>query len=190
MTEPLSPLWRQELEDCHRENAARIFAHIFLFTKRDKETSEDVVQETFHAATRAWERIREMQTDERRKWLFGTASHIAVDHFRVSQRARAHQAAVWERHYRLPPDDTVRLALTGAALEHCWKVIERMPPRQHVVALLRWRCGYANGEIAEMLGISAKTVSAHVSAARGMLIGEARPYLPFDLADPEGGLQP
>lgn len=137
-----------------------------------------------------WGRLRQLRADALAGWLYGAASNIAVNYFRSNERARRYQAEVWHRLYQASPQDTCHIALTEAALEHCWKVIERMPPRQHAAALLRWRCGYSYREISSILGMTEGTVSAHVSTARRTLINEVGPYLPFDLNKPqEGGSQ-
>ncbi|MDF3147534.1 MULTISPECIES: sigma-70 family RNA polymerase sigma factor [unclassified Streptomyces] len=185
--QPIPREWCAELERCHRDHAQRLFGHVFLLTKRDKQTTEDVVQDTFRAAAGNWGRLRRLGAESLAGWLFGAASNIAIDYFRRNERARRYQAEVWDRLYQASPQDTCHLALTEAALEHCWKVIERMPPRQHAAALLRWRCGYTYREISSILGMTEKTVSAHLSTARRTLIDEVGPYLPFDLDKPQKG---
>lgn len=184
---PIPAEWRAELEDCHRRNVGWLKGYVFLLTKRDRVLTEDVVQETFRAATAAWGRLRELEPRALAGWLYGAATNKTHDHFRDDERERRYQPAVWQRFYQPPQQETWRLALTEAALEQCWKAIERMPPRQHAVALLRWRCGYSYREISRILGMNEKTVSAHVSKARRMLAQEVGPYLPFDLDQPEGG---
>lgn len=54
-----------------------------------------------------------------------------------------------------------------------------MPERQHAVALLRWLQDMKEGEIAAALGISEKTVSAHLHRARRKLIAQLGPDYPF-----------
>ncbi|MGW1716118.1 RNA polymerase sigma factor [Streptomyces sp. NPDC002156] len=185
--QPIPREWRAELERCHRDHARRLFGHVLLFTQRDKQTTEDVVQETFQAAAVNWGRIRQLEPGSLAGWLFGTASNIAIDHFRSNERARRHQADVWSRLYQAPPQDTCHSALTEAALKHCWDAIEQMPPRQHAAALLRWRCGYSYREISGILGMAEGTVSAHISTARKTLIDKVGPYLPFSLDKPQEG---
>jgi RNA polymerase sigma factor (sigma-70 family) len=184
---PIPSAWRTELEDCHRQHVDRLKGYVFLLTKRDLTVTEDIVQETFRAATEAWAQLRDLEPRALAGWLHTVATNKSFDHFRETERERRHQPAVWYQLYQPPQQDTVRLALTEAALEACWKVIERMPHRQHAVALLRWRCGYSYREISRMLGMAEKTVSVHVSSARRMLVDEVGPYLPFDLDEPRGG---
>ncbi|KFG02497.1 hypothetical protein IQ62_01600 [Streptomyces scabiei] len=161
--------------------------HVFLLARGDREFTEDVVQEAFQEAAGNWAQLRTFDDRRQVAWLCRTATHIAIDCFRRNETARRKQPELLRFHYQRPGADTLHAALTEAALEHCWKVIERMPPQQHLVALLRWRCGYRNREISRMLGMAEGTVSAHVSAARRTLRSEAGSYLPFGADDLEGG---
>ncbi|MDQ1041840.1 RNA polymerase sigma factor [Streptomyces sp. V4I2] len=187
MTARIPASWRAELETCYMRCARDVNRHVFFLTRGDRELTEDVAQEAFRAAAGNWEQLRSFSETRQVAWLCRTATHIAVDHFRRNETARRKQAEVLRLHYQRPAADTLHEALTEVTLEHCWKVIERMPPQQHLVALLRWRCGYQNREISRMLGMAEGTVSAHVSAARRTLRSEAGSYLPFGADDLEGG---
>ena len=60
-----------------------------------------------------------------------------------------------------------------------------MPVRQHAVALERWQQDMNEAEIAAVLGMAEKTVSAHLHQARRKLIAQLGPDYPF--ADDEAG---
>ncbi|MGW7073074.1 RNA polymerase sigma factor [Streptomyces sp. NPDC054855] len=186
MTAPIPSSWRTELEACYVRSAQRIHRHVFFLAQGDRELTEDVVQEAFHAAAGEWGALRLRDEEGQVAWLCRTAAYIAIGCFRRNETARRKQADVHRHHYQRPAADTAHEALTEAALAHCWKVIASMPPRQHLVAVLRWRCGYKNHEIAAMLDMHEKTVSTHVSAARRTLRREAGAYLPFGADDQEG----
>ncbi|WP_328436244.1 sigma-70 family RNA polymerase sigma factor [Streptomyces sp. NBC_00444] len=187
MTGRIPAAWCAELETCYVRCAKDVNRHVFLLARGDRELTEDVVQEAFQEAAGNWGQLRKFDATRQVAWLCRTATHIAIDYFRRNETARRKQPEVLRFHYQRPAADTLHEALTEAALEHCWKVIERMPPQQHLVALLRWRCGYQNREISRMLGLAEGTVSAHVSAARRTLRNEAGSYLPFGADDLEGG---
>jgi RNA polymerase sigma-70 factor, ECF subfamily len=186
VTEPITANWRTELEQCFLHCARRVNRHVFFVARGDRELTADVVQEAFHEAAEDWGKVRRYDDEQRVAWLCRTATNIAIDHFRRNETARRKQPDVLHR-YQRPAADTPTEALTEAALDQCWKVIGQMPPQRHLVALLRWKCGYQNREIAKMLGIAEGTVSAHVSAARRALRSEAGPYLPFAADDLEDG---
>ncbi|WP_327591541.1 sigma-70 family RNA polymerase sigma factor [Streptomyces chartreusis] len=184
MTAPIPASWCNELEACYGRSVKRVYRRVFSLTRGDRQLTEDVVQEAFHEAAKEWRALRLRDEDGQVAWLCQTATYIAYRHFRSNETARRKQPDV-HQHYQGPVADTPHEAFTGAALDQCWKVIASMPPPQHIVAVLRWRCGYKNREIAKMLGIAEKTVSAHVSAARGTLRREAGAYLPFGTDDEE-----
>jgi len=70
-------------------------------------------------------------------------------------------------------------------LERCWKIIQALPERQHVVAMLRWQQDMKESEIAEALGMAEKTVATHLHRVRRKLIAQLGPDYPFT-AEPEG----
>ena len=72
------------------------------------------------------------------------------------------------------------------ALQRCWQIIRGMPERQHTVALLRWQQDMKESEIAAVLGIAEKTVSAHLHRARRKLIAQLGPDCPFGSDDRDG----
>jgi RNA polymerase sigma factor (sigma-70 family) len=80
-----------------------------------------------------------------------------------------------EARYRRNQADTPAEALSSITLQQCWQIIESMPERQHAVALLRWQQDMKEGEIAAVLGIAEKTVSAHLRRARRKLITQLGP---------------
>lgn len=188
MTRPIPAAWRAELEACYVRCAKEVNRHVFLLARGDRELTDDVVQEAFQAAAHNWRQLRTFDATRQVGWLCRTAAHIAIDHFRRNETARRKQPEVLHFHYQRPAADTLHEALTEAALERCWKAIERMPPQRHLVALLRWRCGYQNREIAKLLDMAEGTVSAHLSAARRTLRSEVGSYLPFGADDLEGGI--
>jgi DNA-directed RNA polymerase specialized sigma24 family protein len=83
-----------------------------------------------------------------------------------------------EARYRKNQADTPAEALSSITLQRCWQIIEAMPERLHAVALLRWQQDMKEGEIAAVLGIAEKTVSAHLHRARRKLITQLGPRLP------------
>jgi RNA polymerase sigma factor (sigma-70 family) len=71
-------------------------------------------------------------------------------------------------------------------LERCWRIIREMPERQYAIALLRWQPDMKEAEIAAVLGVAEKTVSAQLYRARRKLIAQLGPDHPFTRDDPEG----
>ncbi len=55
-----------------------------------------------------------------------------------------------------------------------------------MVAMLRWQLDMKEAEIATVLGVAEKTVSAQLHRARRKLIAQLGPDHPFTRDDPEG----
>ena len=121
--------------------------------------------------------LRALDVEARTAWLRRVAANLAISRFRHNEVVRNRQPDVWRR-YRPPEADTFQQALSSHAVKRCWEVIERMPNRQRVVALLYWRVGMKIREIAEALGISEGAASAHLSTARKKLIAEVAEEAP------------
>ena len=66
------------------------------------------------------------------------------------------------------------------------RIIREMPPRQHTIAMLRWQLDMKEAEIAALLGVAEKTVSAQLHWARRKLIMQIGADHPFTRGDGEG----
>ncbi|HSS89731.1 MAG TPA: sigma-70 family RNA polymerase sigma factor [Streptosporangiaceae bacterium] len=183
--EKSSPRDDQELAACYTAHARELFGYACFLARGERALAEDLVQAAFEAAWRAWCTLRCLSDDQRRGWLRTTLANIAVSGFRREAAFRDRLPRI-EARYRKIPADTAAQAFSSIALERCWQIIKDMPERQHAVAVLRWQQDMKEGEIAAALGISEKTVSAHLHRARRRLIGElGRDYL-FADGDGEG----
>jgi RNA polymerase sigma-70 factor, ECF subfamily len=75
---------------------------------------------------------------------------------------------------------------SAADLERCWRIIRDMPEREYAISLLRWQLDMKEAEIAAILGLPEKTVSAHLSRARHKLVGQPGPNHRDNRDDPGG----
>jgi RNA polymerase sigma factor (sigma-70 family) len=151
----------------------------------DRALADDLVQAAFEAAAREWGILRCLAEGQRRAWLRTTAANIAVSGFRREAAWRDRLPRI-EARYRRAPVDIAALAFSSIVLERCWQIIQDMPERQHAVAALRWQQGMKQAEIAAALGMTEKTVSAHLSQARRRLIAQLGRDYPFGSDDAEG----
>ena len=114
--------------------------------------AEDLYQDTFLAAFRAWPPPRR---GNERAWLYKIATNRAIDRER---RARRIVANVDDLALAAPPRDDVTLAdLAGA--------IEMLPARQRAAFVLRKVQGLAYTEIAVALECTEEAARARVSEA-------------------------
>jgi RNA polymerase sigma factor (sigma-70 family) len=175
-----------ELAECFQNYASWLFGHACVITRGDKGLADELVQDTFVAAARAWETLRGFGGNQQRGWLLSVLSNMAVSSFRRAEAFRRKQAAVYAL-YQGVEADTSAAALDAIALRRFQEVVESLPARQHVIARMRWQEGMKVNEIAAELGIAEGTVSAHLHTVRRKLVTELGPYYPFSRDDAEGG---
>jgi RNA polymerase sigma factor (sigma-70 family) len=172
----------EELGDCFAAHARGLFGYACALTRGDHALADDLVQSTFMAAARQWSTMRCLCDAQRLRWLQTTVGNLAISRFRRNQ-AFGDRLPRLEVAFRPPAADTHAEAVSGIALERCWRVIQVLPPQQHTVAVMRWLLAMTNSEIAATLGIADGTVAAHLSAVRGKLKAGLGPYDPFGSED-------
>ena len=160
-----------------------LFGHACVRTRGDRELAADLVQDTFEAAARAWATLRGHAGGRQRAWLLGTLANKDVSEFRRKgfRRKEAFRRRQPDIQARSQPTaaDTAAQALNATALERAREIIEEMPPRQRMIALMRWQDRMKAAEIAAELGVAEGTVHAHLHTARGKLIAGLERYYPF-----------
>jgi RNA polymerase sigma factor (sigma-70 family) len=113
--------------------------------------ADDVYQETFLAALRAYPKVRE--TDKLDRWILAIASRKAIDHHRRTSRRP------------IPVDDVPDAAVDGEpplADTALWDAVKGLPPKQRVAVVHRHVLDRGYDEIGELLGCSADTARANV----------------------------
>ena len=146
---------------------------------------QNLVQDTFEAAARAWTRLRRRAGSQQRAWLLGTLANKDISDFRRKEAFRRRQPDIQAR-YQGTAADTAAQALNAIALDQARQIIEDMPPRQRKVALMRWEDRMKAAEIAAELGITEGTVHAHLHSARGKLVAGLERYYPFGTGNGKG----
>jgi len=159
-----------------------LFGHACVRARGDRELAADLVQDTFEAAARAWDMLREHAAHRQRAWLLGTLAHKDISVFRRQEALRRRQPEIHAR-YQPVAADTEAEALNAIALARAREIIEDMPPRQREIALLRWQDHLRVTEIAARLGVAEGTVHAQLHGARRKLIAGLEPYYPSGQGD-------
>lgn len=184
----LTPGEAAELGRCFRIHAKALFGYACVVTRGDRTLADGLVQQTFQAAAVVWSSLRDWSSEELRAWLRGTMHHIADVEFRRDELARRISDPM-EHQHQTQQVDTERDALTAIALERCWQVIDQMPQRQHLIALMRWRGNMKPSEIAAALDMIPDAVSSQIEDARRMLFAGLKEHAPFTQDDIEGSIQ-
>jgi RNA polymerase sigma factor (sigma-70 family) len=168
----------RELADFFAAHDRWLFGHACVRTQGDRELAADLVQDTFEAAAMAWSLLREHPVDRQRAWLLGTLAHKDISDLRRRAAFRRKQSEIHAR-YTATPADTEAEALNAIALARAREIIDRLPPRQREIALMRWRDRMRATEIADALGIAEGTVHAQLHGARRKLVAGLERYYPF-----------
>jgi RNA polymerase sigma factor (sigma-70 family) len=136
----------EELEAGYLEHFTRA-ATLAYRLLGNRTAAEDVAAEALARAYARWPKIGKLTY--RDAWVLRVATNLAID---------ATRRRVPEVHAQEPLDATeaaiVRLALVNA--------LRSLPRRQRQAVTLRYLSGFRETEVAEALGISAGTASAHV----------------------------
>ena len=156
-----------------------------LFRLRDETAAEDVVQETFLAAFKAYEKFEGRGSE--RTWLVGILKHKIIDHFRRASReaplgedadeASEHReffgrADEWKGHWSNDYAPTDWHATPAELIERSefWKVFNDclgpLPKRTATAFTLREVDGHGSDEICEMLGIKVNNLWVMLHRAR------------------------
>jgi RNA polymerase sigma factor (sigma-70 family) len=128
----------QRFLDEHREPVWR-----FLVASVGRDAADDVFQETFMAALRAYPRMR---PDNPRAWVLTIANRKALDHHRARRR-RAVPLGDDLPEPAAPADPQPRD-------DGIWDRVHGLPPKQRAAVLLRFVGDLSHRDIAKALGCS------------------------------------
>jgi RNA polymerase sigma factor (sigma-70 family) len=127
----------QALLDAHRNDVYR-----FLVASVGHTDADDVFQETWIAALRAYPKLR--SADNLRAWVLRIAQRKAID----SHRARKRRAVPTES----PPEVAVAPVENGRP--ELWAAVRRLPEKQRTAVFCRSVLGMPYAELAELLDSS------------------------------------
>lgn len=157
-------------EAIFREYAAQLCAFALHFTG-SRDLATEIVHDVFLLV---WERRERLDVQRNlRAYLYKATRNRALEVTRRDDLFRrwADRAALEQEH-----DRSARLApMPDEQLEHDERMaalreaIDALPERRRMVLLLRWRDGLRNDEVAEVMGISIKTVENQITQSLRVL---------------------
>lgn len=134
----------QRFFDEHREAVWR-----FLVARAGRADADDLFQETFMAALRAYDDLR----GNPRAWVMTIAHRKTIDHFRAASRRAT------------PVEDLPEVAVTDRdpADADLWARVRALPEKQRAAVTLRYAGDLSHAEVGALLGCSedAARRSAH-----------------------------
>ena len=147
-----------KFEAFYRKTAGRIWSYIYRMTG-DSATADDLMQKTFFRFLRSNPAIA--NDDHLRHYVFKTATNLVFDHFRETKRIR-------ERVVELPRTSDLR-ADRGELRHDMMRVFAELKPQERALLWLAHVEGSSHDEIAEAMGVKAKSVRVMLFRARKRL---------------------
>lgn len=126
-----------------------------LKTLKDAETAKDVVQEAF---TRLWVKAEEVDAAKAKSYLFTSAYHLSIDHFRREKKSGEMDITAENKLQTKQPTSDLNEILHEA--------LNRLNEVQRSVVLLRDYEGYSYKEIEELTGLNESQVKVYIYRAR------------------------
>jgi RNA polymerase sigma factor (sigma-70 family) len=135
----------QTVLESHREDVLR-----FLVASVGRQEADDVFQETFIAALRAYPRLR--RADNLRGWLLKIAHRKSIDAYRARQRAP------------VPAEDINPGSVDADGLpdEALWDAVRELPDRQRTAVVLRFTFDLAYREMGDVMDSSEEAARRNV----------------------------
>lgn len=158
--------------DLFQQHKLRAY-HYALQMLGNADDAMDVTQEAFLRLHRHWRR-----RDRSRPfapWMYSVVRNLAIDLLRKRSTRKECEIEVAPEAAPVatPEKDAARRELS----ERLWNEIERLPPLQREVLLMRDWHGLSYAEIAEAAGTSVTTINSRLHDARARLRERLRRYL-------------
>ncbi len=135
----------------------------FLFKSvRDKDAVQDLLQDTF---VKLWEHKDNIQEGKEKSWLFTTAYHFMLKYLEKDKR---------NVHSDEPIHVPVKPSNEFEAKEIVDLLLQKLPPLQKSILLLRDMEGYDYKEIGEILNLNESQVKVYLFRARQKMRDELK----------------
>ena len=132
--------------------------------------AEDVFQETFIAALRAYEGLEHARN--LRSWLLTIAHNKAIDHHRARGRRAVPSGAPEEVAGSLPSSNSKPEEVAGARDFDLWQAVSALPPKQRSAVVLRYATDMSYSAIAQAMDSSEAAARRNVHEGLQKLRGE------------------
>jgi RNA polymerase sigma-70 factor (ECF subfamily) len=141
------------------EHVWRVYG-FFAYRLGSRADAEDLTQQTFEQALRAWRRYDESRATVA-TWLMVIARNLLLDHFKSARVTRVEPADDEQLEAVLAPPDEVNVGVEPE-LERALRVLG---PRERELVALRFGGDLSGPEIAEMTGLTLSNVQQILSRA-------------------------
>ncbi len=149
---------KPSLETLYLDTIDPVFRYVYSRV-RNREAAEDIVSETYLKVADHYDDFVAKEHASTKSWVFTIAHNAMNDHFR-----RPATSQLLDEH---PSNDPAIDHALDIDLAHSdvMEALNTLPERQQEILLLRFKAELRNNEIAELLNIAEKSVSASLSKA-------------------------
>jgi RNA polymerase sigma-70 factor (ECF subfamily) len=144
--------------------ARRVYGYIASRIAHPQDV-EDVVAEVFLHVIKHLDQLRNRQQASFAAWLFVIARHAVADHYRQNGRHESLLSLEDAEPCLSVEKQPDHIFSENEEAARLYRMILTLPERQREIVTLRYYGGLHNQEIAAVLGIGEKTVSAYLSRA-------------------------
>jgi RNA polymerase sigma factor (sigma-70 family) len=147
---------RQGIAELYEEHIWGVYG-FFGYRVGSRADAEDLTQQTFERAMRAWDRF-DPNRGSARTWLMSIAHNLLIDHYRRDRTARHEPVEDHLGHHELraeEPDIGLSPELAGA--------LQELGDRDRELVALRFGADLTGPEIAELTGLSLSNVQQILS---------------------------
>ena len=152
------PMDEGRFEAFYRRNAGSLWSYLFRMTG-DQAVADDLLQKTFFRFLRANPTLA--SEEHQRRWLFRTATNLAMDHFRETKRERNHVELSDESGPSMEPREVLR--------HDMMKTFSELKPRERALLWLAHVEEADHEDIGEALGVKPNSVKVLLFRARKRL---------------------
>lgn len=131
-----------------------IYRYIFFKVNQNRQDAEDLTEIVFF---KAWEKIEafDAQAGGFRAWIYKIAHNQVIDHYKKENRQTTlHETVIDEK------QNLEEKVLQDLEHENALKAIEKLPPDQKEVIVMKFIEGLSNREIAKILGKEENAIRA------------------------------
>lgn len=146
-----------EYNQCVDSYADGVYRFI-LKSLKDDEWARDIVQDSF---VKLWEKVRDVNVEKAKSYLFTTAYHTMIDFIRKNNRFDEYNPEMQGNEYVANAYNDLKDVINEA--------VAKLPEIQRSVVLLRDYEGYSYEEIGEITGLNESQVKVYIYRARTFL---------------------